>query len=50
MKVIAFTAILALTQARLLHSTSVNLAQLASDPIHGSLGPPKVDPANLTPE
>jgi len=25
------------------------LAQQTSDPIHGSLGPPKVNPANLTP-
>jgi len=25
------------------------LNQMSSDPIHGSLGPPKVNPANLTP-
>mgnify|MGYP001158668674 CR=1 FL=1 len=27
----------------------VRFVQESSDPIHGSLGPPKVNPANLTP-
>ena len=27
----------------------VRFVQQTSDPIHGSLGPPKVNPANLTP-
>ena len=50
MKSFAIIALLSVTQSRLYTADSHNLAQLSSDPIHGSLGPPKIDPKNLNAE
>ena len=49
MKFFTLIALVALTQSRMLMNDSQNLAQLSSDPIHGSLGPKPIDPRNLTP-
>ena len=49
MKFFTLIALVACAQSRMLMTDSQNLAQLSSDPIHGSLGPPPVDPKNLSP-
>ena len=49
MKFFTLIALVASTQSRMLMNDSQNLAQLSSDPIHGSLGPKPIDPSVLTP-
>ena len=48
MKLFALIAIIASTESRMLMSNSRTLAQLGSDPIHGSLGPPPIKLENLS--